>query len=144
MRGNGENVETCQVAISERVVAAGQRRWHTRAARRPFLLLAGAVRDRGAQQWNAICRHGGNRLCCLPRPARSLFFRALVRAVGYRWRCPEPRRFVLAVWRDREQMCVYVCVCVVGHRQKKRFAVTASPCPCGADGARPWLAGWLA
>lgn len=140
MRGNGENVETCQVAISERVVAAGQRRWHTRAARRPFLLLAGAVRDRGAQQWNAICRHGGNRLCCLPRPARSLFFRALVRAVGYRWRCPEPRRFVLVVWRDREQMCV----CVVGHRQKKRFAVTASPCPCGADGARPWLAGWLA
>lgn len=38
-----------------------------------------------------------------------------------------------------ESRCV--CVCVVGHRQKKRFAVTASPCPCGADGARPWLAG---
>lgn len=74
----------------------------------------------------------------LPAPTRSES--VFPCAVGYRWRCPEPRRFVLVVWWDREQM--RVCVCVCGWTQTEEgFAVTASPCPCGADGARPWLAG---
>lgn len=41
---------------------------------------------------------------------------------------------------QRADACV--CVCVCGWTQTEEgFAVTASPCPCGADGARPWLAG---